>query len=242
MWFLASLWQHDLFWAASSNSFDVCLQDTSLESVQSGVKLSGMCVLREAVGRSPSNFVYVFGRKWGFTGNNLGRTYVLLDYGEYSSFLVFSPPHLQFSLQPLLQYSWCPDHPSSSGFLQVILLFSRFFKATCLSSGQCLGSSFEACLSIKHNKKLFIITENFRLHRRVIISWTPYTHYPAEAIVSSQPIWFHLYLSQPPSPSVILRQISAVVSFLPYWNMIYRRLEFEEQSVTLLLYPQINNS
>lgn len=185
MWFLASLWQHDLFWAASSNSFDVCLQDTSLESVQRRVKLSGIRVLREEVGRNPSNFVYVFGRKWGFTGSNLGRTYVLLDYGEYSSFLAFSPPHLQFSLQTTASVFMAPDHPSSSGFLQVVLLFPKFFKATSLSSGQCLGSSFEACISIKHNKKLFLITENFRLYRSSIISWTPYTHYPAEAIVNS---------------------------------------------------------
>ena len=95
MWFLASLWQHDLFWAASSNSFDVCLQDTSLESAQRRVKLSSPSVLSGEVGRSPSKFVYVFGRKWGLTVNNPGRTYVLLDYGEYSVFLSFSPPQPQ---------------------------------------------------------------------------------------------------------------------------------------------------
>lgn len=50
------------------------------------------CVGGGSVGRDPSNFVYMFRRKWGWTGNNPGRAYVILDYGEYFSFLSFSPP------------------------------------------------------------------------------------------------------------------------------------------------------
>lgn len=129
MWFLASLWQHDLFWAASSNSFDVCLQDTSLESVQRRVKLSGASVLRREVGRDPGNFVYVFGRKWGLTG----RTYVLLDYGEYFIFPSFSLlPTPKFSLKLLFQYSLWSHHRLV--VFSWCSLFPQFFKGGSLAT------------------------------------------------------------------------------------------------------------
>lgn len=63
MWFLALSRQCELLWAASSHSFDVCLQDTSLESVHRRVKLSGVSVWVGGSGGDPSNFVDVFGRK-----------------------------------------------------------------------------------------------------------------------------------------------------------------------------------
>lgn len=75
MWFLVLPRQCDLLWAASSHSFDVCLQDTSLESVQRRMKLSGVSVfVGERGGGYPSNFVDMFGRKCVQISYNPGET------------------------------------------------------------------------------------------------------------------------------------------------------------------------
>ena len=142
MWFLASLWQHDLFWAASSNSFDVCLQDTSLESAQRRVKLSSPSVLSGEVGRSPSKFVYVFGRKWGLTVNNPGRTLCSSRLWRIFSFsFLFTTPAPSFPFNHYFSIHGAVIIHRLVVFLRY-LLFPEFSKAVSLSSGQGLGSSF----------------------------------------------------------------------------------------------------
>ncbi|KAM4798085.1 nucleoredoxin-like, partial [Urocitellus parryii] len=103
----------DLLWAASSHSFDVCLQDTSLESVQRRVKLSGVSVfVGESWGGDPSNFVDMFRRKCAriSTGEppgtrlgecsyldwNLARCEILLTLKLWNKYRISNIPSLIF--------------------------------------------------------------------------------------------------------------------------------------------------